>query len=108
MNLVFHLQQPAGLVLAHFLEWYAGHLGNDLGDDFFVRGWLLVVMWVAFLAWLSVAVIDYRGGNTRFGRRLQVADLLVRYVLVAVLLALAVAAVLGPWLWRRFKGAQAQ
>ncbi len=68
---------------------------GPLGDDFFVRGWLLVVMWVAFLAWLSVAVIDYRGGNTRFGRRLQVADLLVRYVLVAVLLAVAAYTILA-------------
>ena len=62
---------------------------GPLGDDFFVQGWLLVAMWVAFLAWLVVAVVDYRGGNTRFGRRLQVADLLVRYVLVVVLLAVA-------------------
>jgi len=71
---------PSGVTLMYY---------GPLGDDFFVNGWLLVLMWAGFLGWLAVAVLDYRGGNTPLGRRLQVADLWVRYVLVTVLLGVA-------------------
>ena len=49
---------PSGVTLMYY---------GPLGDDFFVNGWLLVVMWAGFLGWLTVAVLDYRGGNTRSG-----------------------------------------
>jgi uncharacterized membrane protein len=58
---------------------------GPLGDEFFVHGWLLVLVWVAALAWLTVSLIDYRGGNTPIARFSQKADLLVRYSLSAVL-----------------------
>ncbi len=54
-----------------------------------MHGWLLAAMWVAFLAWLIVAVLDYRGGDTRHGRLLQRSDLAVRYALVVSLLGTA-------------------
>ena len=62
---------------------------GPIGDDFFVHGWLLAVMWAGFLAWLVVAVLDYRGGDTPHGRLLQRSDLAVRYVLVVTLLIAA-------------------
>ena len=69
---------PSGITL---MAW------GPLGDDFFVHGWLLALVWVAGLAWLTVSLIDYRGGNTAIARFSQKADLLVRYSLSAVLLA---------------------
>ena len=60
---------------------------GPLGDEFFVHGWWLVLVWVAGLAWLTVSLIDYRGGNTAMARWSQKADLLVRYSLSAGLLA---------------------
>ena len=50
--------------------------------------------------------------ETQFRRALAIsegdASVFFTQPIAAVLLALAAAAVLGPWLWRRFKGAQAQ
>ncbi|MCD4524355.1 hypothetical protein [Nocardioides sp. cx-173] len=69
---------PSGVTL---MAW------GPLGDDFFVHGWLLALVWVASLAWLAVSVIDYRGGDTAIARLSQRADLLVRYALSAGLLA---------------------
>jgi len=67
---------PSGITL---MAW------GPLGDDFFVHGWLLALVWVAALAWLTVSLIDYRGGNTPIARFSQKADLIVRYSLSAVL-----------------------
>jgi hypothetical protein len=61
---------------------------GPLGDEFFVHGWWLALVWVAGLAWLAVSLIDYRGGNTPIARLSQKADLLVRYTLSAVLVAI--------------------
>jgi len=61
---------------------------GPLGDEFFVRGWWLVLVWVAGLAWLVVSLIDYRGGDTPIARFSQKADLLVRYSLSAVLVGI--------------------
>ncbi len=72
---------PSGITL---MAW------GPLGDDFFVHGWLLALVWVAGLAWLTVSLIDYRGGDTPLARLSQRADLLVRYALSAGLLAVAV------------------
>ncbi|HYH72812.1 MAG TPA: hypothetical protein VD764_06310 [Nocardioides sp.] len=72
---------PSGITL---MAW------GPLGDDFFVHGWLLALVWVAGLAWLTVSLIDYRGGDTPLARLSQRADLVVRYTLSAVLLAVAV------------------
>lgn len=66
---------PSGVTLMYY---------GPLGDDFFAPGWILVLMWVGFLGWLSVAVLDYRGGDTPRGRQLQVTDIWVRYALVSV------------------------
>ncbi|KQW53892.1 hypothetical protein ASC77_05190 [Nocardioides sp. Root1257] len=60
---------------------------GPLGDEFFVHGWWLVAVWAASLAWLTVSVIDYRGGDTAIARLSQRADLLVRYALSAGLVA---------------------
>lgn len=62
---------------------------GPLGDEFFAPAWLIVLMWVGFLVWLTIAVLDYRGGNTPAGRRYQIADIWIRYVLVTVLLVVA-------------------
>ncbi len=67
---------PSGITL---MAW------GPLGDDFFVHGWLLALVWVAGLTWLVVSLIDYRGGDTAIARFSQKADLLVRYSLSAVL-----------------------
>jgi len=67
---------PSGITL---MAW------GPLGDDFFVHGWLLALVWVAGLTWLAVSLIDYRGGDTPIARFSQRADLLVRYSLSAVL-----------------------
>ncbi len=72
---------PSGITL---MAW------GPLGDDFFVHGWLLALVWVAGLAWLTVSLIDYRGGNTPIARMSQQADLLVRYSLSAGLVAVGV------------------
>ena len=50
---------PSGITL---MAW------GPLGDEFFVHGWLLALVWVAGLAWLAVSLIDYRGGNTPLAR----------------------------------------
>ena len=71
---------PSGITL---MAW------GPLGDDFFVHGWLLGLVWVAGLAWLTVSLLDYRGGDTPLARLSQRADLLVRYALSAGLLAVA-------------------
>lgn len=63
---------------------------GPLGDDFFVHGWLLVLVWVAGLAWLTVSLIDYRGGDTTLARFSQRADLVVRYALSAALVAVGI------------------
>jgi hypothetical protein len=60
---------------------------GPLGDEFFVHGWLLALVWVCGLAWLAVSLIDYRGGDTPMARLSQKADLLVRYALSAGLVA---------------------
>jgi hypothetical protein len=62
---------------------------GPLGDQFFAPWWLLGLMWVGFGIWLAVAIADFRGGDTPAGRRYQVADIWVRYVLVAVLLVVS-------------------
>lgn len=62
---------------------------GPLGDQFFVHGWLLVLMWVAILCWLFVAVRDYLGGTSTHGRWLQQGDLALRYLLGLGLLAAA-------------------
>lgn len=63
---------------------------GPLGEEFFVTGPLLVLVWVAGLAWLYVSVMDFRGGgSTPLARFYQRADLLVRYALTVVLLAIA-------------------
>lgn len=69
---------PSGITL---MAW------GPLGDDFFVHGWLLALVWVAGLAWLVVSLIDYRGGDTPLARLSQKADLLVRYSLSIGLVA---------------------
>ena len=68
---------------------------GPLGDDFFVRGWLLVgdVGGVPGVAVRRGHRLPRR--QHPFRRRLQVADLLVRYVLVAVLLAVAAYTILA-------------
>ncbi len=72
---------PSGVTLMYY---------GPLGDLFFAPGWVLIPMWIGFLGWLAVAVLDYyRGGDTPQGRRLQVADLSVRYTLVVALLAVS-------------------
>jgi len=63
---------------------------GPLGDEFFVKGWLLVLVWVCGLAWLAVSLIDYRGGNTPMARFSQKADLIVRYSLSVGLVAIAI------------------
>jgi hypothetical protein len=63
---------------------------GPLGDEFFVRGWLLVLVWVCGLAWLTVSLIDYRGGDTPMARLSQRADLVVRYALSAGLVGVAI------------------
>ena len=70
---------PSGITL---MAW------GPLGDDFFVHGWLLALVWVAGLAWLTVSLIDYRGGDTPIARFSQKADLLVRYSLSVVLVGI--------------------
>ncbi len=65
---------PSGITL---MAW------GPLGDKFFVHGWLLFLVWVAGLTWLTISLIDYRGGNTPMARFSQRADLLVRYGLSA-------------------------
>jgi hypothetical protein len=70
---------PSGITL---MAW------GPLGDQFFVQGWLLALVWVAGLAWLVVSLIDYRGGDTPIARFSQKADLLVRYSLSAVLVGI--------------------
>lgn len=77
---------PSGITL---MAW------GPLGDDFFVHGWLLALVWVAGLSWLAVSLIDYRGGNTPIARFSQKADLLVRYSLSAVLLGFGLYTVLA-------------
>ncbi|MBD3926771.1 hypothetical protein IEZ26_19280 [Nocardioides cavernae] len=72
---------PSGITL---MAW------GPLGDQFFVHGWLLALVWVAGLTWLTVSLIDYRGGDTPLARLSQRADLVVRYALSAGLLAAAV------------------
>lgn len=62
---------------------------GPLGDEFFVQGWLLALVWVCGLAWLAVSLIDYRGGDTPLARLSQKADLLVRYALSAGLVGVA-------------------
>lgn len=69
---------PSGITL---MAW------GPLGDDFFVHGWMLALVWVAALAWLTVSLIDYRGGDTPIARASQKADLVVRYSLSAGLVA---------------------
>jgi hypothetical protein len=71
---------PSGVTLMYY---------GPLGDQFFAPGWLVALMWVGFLGWLAVAVADFRGGDTPAGRRFQMADIWVRYVLVVTLLAAA-------------------
>jgi hypothetical protein len=63
---------------------------GPLGDEFFVQGWLLALVWVAGLAWLAVSVIDYRSGDTPLARMSQKADLMVRYALSAGLVGVAI------------------
>ena len=72
---------PSGITL---MAW------GPLGDEFFVHGWLLALVWVAGLAWLAVSVIDYRGGDTPLARLSQKADLTVRYGLSVGLVAVGV------------------
>ena len=36
VQLGFHVEQALRLVLADLLQRHAGHLGDDLGDDFFI------------------------------------------------------------------------
>jgi hypothetical protein len=63
---------------------------GPLGDEFFVQGWLLALVWVCGLAWLAAALIDYRGGDTPLAHLAQKADLTVRYALSAGLVAVAI------------------
>jgi hypothetical protein len=63
---------------------------GPLGDEFFIQGWLLVLVWVCGLAWLTVSLIDYRGGDTPMARLSQRADLVVRYALSAGLVGVAI------------------
>ncbi|TIC88027.1 hypothetical protein E8D34_06985 [Nocardioides sp. GY 10113] len=72
---------PSGITL---MAW------GPLGDEFFVHGWLLALVWVAGLAWLAVSLIDYRGGDTPMARLSQKADLAVRYALSAGLVVAGV------------------
>lgn len=60
---------------------------GPLGDEFFAPAWLIALMWAGSLIWLYIAVTDYRGSSP--SRFYQVADLWIRYVLVASLLAIA-------------------
>ena len=57
---------------------------GPLGDEFFVNGWLLVLVWVGVLAWLAVASSTTAAATPRSARLLQRADLVVRYALGAV------------------------
>jgi hypothetical protein len=68
---------------------------GPLGDEFFVHGWLLALVWVCGLAWLAVSLIDYRGGDTPLARLSQKADLLVRYALSAALVAVGLYTILA-------------
>ena len=69
---------PSGVTL---MAW------GPLGDEFFVNGFLLALLWVASLVWLAIAVYDYfRDTATRFGQVIQRLDLVVRYGLGASLL----------------------
>ncbi len=61
---------------------------GPLGDEFFLNGWWLLPVWIGGLTWLAVSLVDYRGGDTPMARFSQQADLLVRYGLSAVLVAM--------------------
>lgn len=61
---------------------------GPLGDEFFLPGWGLVLIWVGTLAWLTASLLEARGGSARTHLYHQ-ADLVVRHLLSAVLVAVA-------------------
>ena len=62
---------------------------GPLGDEFFLTGWMLALIWVGTLAWLTASLLEARGGTSRSAHLYHRADLLVRYVASAVLVAIA-------------------
>ncbi|GAA2737755.1 hypothetical protein [Actinocorallia aurantiaca] len=61
---------------------------SPFGDDVF-PGWLLALTWVGSLVWLALTVYDYTRGASPYGKVVQRLDLIVRYGLVVVLLAVS-------------------
>lgn len=59
---------------------------SPFGRDHF-PGWLVALVWAAALGWLALVVYDYTRGATPLGRTVQRLDLLIRYGMVAGLLA---------------------
>lgn len=62
---------------------------GPLGDEFFLTGWMLGLIWVGTLAWLTVSLLEARGGASRSAHLYHRAELVVRHVLAAVLVAVA-------------------
>ncbi len=62
---------------------------GPLGDEFFLTGWMLALVWVGTGIWLSVALLEARGGQGRSVRLYHQADLYVRWTLSAVLVGIA-------------------
>ena len=58
---------------------------GPLGDEFFLTGWMLALAWVGTLTWLTVSLLEARGGDSRRGHVYHQADLYVRWALSAAL-----------------------
>ncbi|CAM3257103.1 hypothetical protein NODU109028_07365 [Nocardioides dubius] len=61
---------------------------GPLGDEFFMTGWMLALVWIGTLAWAAVSLAEARGGS-KHTALWHSADLWVRYLLSAVLVGVA-------------------
>ncbi len=60
---------------------------GPLGDEFFLTGWMLALVWFATLAWAVMSFLDARAG--KHSHVWHTADLWVRYVLSGVLVGVS-------------------
>lgn len=61
---------------------------GPLGDEFFLTGWMLALIWVGTLAWAFVSLQEARSGATASHALYHRADLIVRWLLSGVLVAI--------------------
>lgn len=60
---------------------------GPLGDEFFLTGWMLALVWIGTFAWAYASLMDARAG--KHAAFWHTADLWVRYLLSGVLVAIA-------------------